>query len=112
MLVFSSSELVEGDYTMYLVSEVTGDKNGNIYTNITDYKDAVQLQYTSSMVRGMHGGMGEGNRPNMELPADGNGPWNKGEKFEGDMITGEASTVFRYTKENHTFSGISTVEKE
>ncbi|MDD5936024.1 MAG: carbohydrate-binding domain-containing protein [Clostridiales bacterium] len=169
MLVFSSGDLVEGDYTMYLVSEVTGDKNGSIYTNITDYKDAVQLQYTSSMIRGMFGGMGEGNRPNMEPPealekpaegeqsdatwqdgtkkpdgtlpdrmkmpdgeppekpadgtlpelpegmeplVDGNGPLNKGEKFDDGMITGEASTVFHYSKDTNSFSGISTVDKE
>ncbi|MBE5962530.1 MAG: carbohydrate-binding domain-containing protein [Lachnospiraceae bacterium] len=70
VLVYSSPELAEGDYTLYEVSSVTGDRNGSIYTNITDYTDAVQLQYTSTSM-GMGGKMASGN---MEMPGDGQVP--------------------------------------
>lgn len=68
IVVYSSPELAEGTYHLYKVSSVEGDLNGSIYTNITDYKDAVQLQYTlASMTRGFGGPMPEG----MEFPKEG-----------------------------------------
>lgn len=73
--VYSSPQLTEGDYYLYKVSSVNGDLNGSIYTNITDYADAVQLQYGSNAA----GGRGPG----------GFGGAMKGEKPEGDMPEGE-----------------------
>lgn len=78
MLIYSSPDLVEGDYTVYNVTSVKGDLNGSIYTNITSYDGEQQLQYTSGSVgmggfkgnRGEMGGTGE--RPAM--PADGEMP--------------------------------------
>jgi len=64
VVVYSSPELSEDTYHLYKVSSVEGDLNGSIYTNITDYKDAVQLQYTFASAMGM-GGFGGGNRPGM-----------------------------------------------
>lgn len=67
--VYSSPELSEGTYHLYKVSSVTGDVNGSIYTNITDYTEAVQLQTNGSF---MMGGPGMGERPEMpngEIPA-------------------------------------------
>lgn len=73
--VYSSPQLEEGDCRLYKVSSVTGDLNGSIYTNITDYTDAVPLQYNDGKARGEGpGGFGEGR---------------KGEKPEGDMPGGE-----------------------
>ena len=76
MLVYSSSEITEGDYTLSQVSSVTGDLNGSIYTNITAYEGEQQLQYTSNGTMG--GGMrqpGDGQKPSdgeaPELPTDG-----------------------------------------
>ncbi|MDO4322203.1 MAG: carbohydrate-binding domain-containing protein [Lachnospiraceae bacterium] len=59
-LVYSSSLLTEGDYTLYEVSSVTGDLDGSIYTNITEYQDEEQLQYSSTAIMGPGGGMGFG----------------------------------------------------
>ena len=73
IVVYSSPELKEDTYHLYKVSSVEGDLNGSIYTNITEYKDAVQLQYTSANVMGF-GGFGGGERPGMpggmELPEE------------------------------------------
>ncbi len=57
MLVYSSPTITEGDYTLYQVTSVTGDLHGSIYTNITEYADEKQLQYTSSGMMGMGAGM-------------------------------------------------------
>ena len=63
MLVYSSNSLVEGEYTLYKVDSVEGNKNGGIYTNITNYTNAIQLAH-SSQVMGMGGRpMGGGQMP-------------------------------------------------
>ena len=66
MLVYSSPELTDANYTLYQVSSVAGDLNGSIYTNITEFNDPVQLQYTSTTMMGPGGGMfkpNDGERP-------------------------------------------------
>ena len=68
IIVYSCPELKDGDYNLYKVSSVTGDLNGSIYTNITDYQDAVQLQYTSNTIRGFGGGMPGANGERPEMP--------------------------------------------
>lgn len=90
MLVYSSPNLIEGDYTLYQVSSVTGDLNGSIYTNITDYKDPIQLQYTSNSMMGPGGGMMKPNDENMpELP-DGERPENMQKPESGTVPDGQA----------------------
>ncbi|MDO5345204.1 MAG: carbohydrate-binding domain-containing protein [Lachnospiraceae bacterium] len=79
-LVYSSSLLTEGDYTLYEVSSVTGDLDGSIYTNITEYQDEEQLQYSSSAMMGPGGGMGFGG-------PQGGGP--EGQGFPEDFEAGE-----------------------
>lgn len=74
IIVYSCPQLIDGDYNLYKVSSVEGELNGSIYTNITDYADALQLQYTSSSMRGA-GGFGGGQRPEGEMP-DGEKPAN------------------------------------
>ncbi len=59
-LVYSSDLLTEGDYTLYEVSSVTGELAGTIYTNITEYQDETQLQYSSTSMLGGGGHMGFG----------------------------------------------------
>ncbi len=71
--VYSSSLLTKGPYHLYKVSSVTGDLKGSIYTNITEYEDAMQLEYTSDFMGGGFGGrMPGGERPEkpegMEFP--------------------------------------------
>ncbi|GFI01809.1 carbohydrate-binding domain-containing protein [Lachnospiraceae bacterium 64-25] len=44
--VYSSPELIKGTYYFYQVSSLVGDLNTNIYTNIIDYQDKVQILYT------------------------------------------------------------------
>ncbi len=82
ILIYSAPELQEGEYTLYQVSEVTGDLYGSIYTNITDYKDEVQLQYTSNTMMGMGGGW----RPGGMAKPDGMNP-NQGSDGEPQMPT-------------------------
>ncbi len=65
IVVYSSPLLVEGTYHLYKVSSVTGDLNGSIYTNITDYQDAVMLQYSSNSLMGGSGMDMGGERPEM-----------------------------------------------
>ena len=69
-VVCSFPELTEGTYHLYKVSSVEGERKGSIYTNITDYKDAVQLQYTIASITGGFGGdFGRGEMPEgMEFP--------------------------------------------
>ena len=137
MLVYSSPEVAEGDYTLYQVSSVTGDLNGSIYTNITAYEGEQQLQYTSNSMMGggmggPGGGMGQpgggqkpgdGEAPEMptegqapadgeapEMPTDGQKPAD-GQMPGGLQTTGEASTVFTFTTGRNTFSGISVVSE-
>ena len=55
-LVFSSDILTEGDYTLYKVSSVTGEQQGNVYTDITEYTEEEQLQYSSDTMMGPGGG--------------------------------------------------------
>lgn len=69
IVVYSCPDLTEGTYHLYKVSSVEGDVNGSIYTNITDYKDAVQLQYASGSLMGGFGGGFNGQMPeDMEFP--------------------------------------------
>lgn len=90
VLVYSSDQLTDGDYTIAKASSVTGDLNGSIYTNITDVVYTAQLEYsTTGSSRGMgHGGMKpEGMPEGEEPPADGERPerpeGEKGERPEG-----------------------------
>ena len=78
MTVYSQPELTEGTYRLYKVSSVKGDLNGSIYTNITDYKDAVQLQTGGGFMMG-GSGMG-GGRPQMPEGTEFERP--EGGKFE------------------------------
>lgn len=43
--VFSSPNIKDENYLVYRVSSVTGNREGNIYTEIKDYKDAEKLKY-------------------------------------------------------------------
>lgn len=43
--VFSSPDLKSGDYLVYKVSSVEGKRRGNIYYDITDYKDAAMVDF-------------------------------------------------------------------
>ncbi len=80
-MVYAAPELQEGEYTLYAVSDVTGEQKGTVYTELTDYRDETQLTYGSTVMNGGPGGsagamgdrqpgnmpegMGEGEMPNM-----------------------------------------------
>lgn len=136
---YSSPDLAEGNYHLYKVSSVTGDLNGSIYSNITEYRDAVRLAYTSDFVGGFGGGMRppmDGERPEIpkegEMPDGGEippipeggemPPMPKGGEMsgrgEGDRRPkmpgqnfGEANTEFNLSKENYQFGGIIESEQ-
>jgi hypothetical protein len=77
ILVYSSELLEDGDYTLYEVSEVTGEQNEGLYTNITEVQDEVQLQYSSNSMMGaggMGGGMGAGGQGGEPMQPNGEQP--------------------------------------
>lgn len=74
-LVYSSSELTDGDYTLYEISSAEGVAVSGLYTEVTSVSDEVQLQGSKSA--GGFGGMGGGmSKPNGEMPSmpDGEAP--------------------------------------
>lgn len=102
-LVYSSSELTDGDYTLYEISSAEGVAVSGLYTEVTSVSDEVQLQ--GSKGAGGFGGMGgapngepNGERPEMpdgeapsmpegEMPSmsDGEAP----EKPDGEASSGQ-----------------------
>lgn len=75
-LVYSSSELTDGDYTLYEISSADGVAVSGLYTEVTSVSDEVQLQ--GSKGAGGFGGMGgaPNGEPNGERPEmpDGEAP--------------------------------------
>ena len=89
VLVYSSDQLAEGDYTAAKAASVTGESNGSIYTKISDADITAQLEYSTSGGRGMgHGGFGMKpagmNEDDLKKP-DGEKDENRMGKPEGDM---------------------------
>lgn len=94
-LVYSSSELTDGDYTLYEISSADGVAVSGLYTEVSSVSDEVQLQ--GSKGAGGFGGMGgapngepNGERPEMpdgEAPSmsDGEAP----EKPDGEASSGQ-----------------------
>ena len=82
-LVYSSSELTDGDYTLYEISSADGVAVSGLYTEVTSVSDEVQMQ--GSKGAGGFGGMGgaPNGEPNGERPEmpDGEAP----SMPEGDM---------------------------
>lgn len=76
-LVYSSSELTDGDYTLYEISSADGVAVSGLYTEVTSVSDEVQLQ--GSKGAGGFGGMGgaPNGEPNGERPEmpDGEAPF-------------------------------------
>ncbi|MDY5871105.1 MAG: carbohydrate-binding domain-containing protein, partial [Lachnospiraceae bacterium] len=125
-VVYSQPELSEGTYHLYKVSSVTGDLNGSIYTNISDYQNEMQLEGGSGFMMGGPGmGGGRAQMPDGEKPekpdgdvpamADGKRPeMNKEGKLHGEkgIENGEmeVSKDFVLSKDSYQFSGISEVK--
>ena len=70
-LVYSSSELADGDYTLYEISSAEGTEVSGLYTEVTSIEDETQLQYASKNAGGFGGNGGapmggqEGEAPSM-----------------------------------------------
>ena len=132
-LVYSSSELADGDYTLYEISSAEGTEVSGLYTEVTSVEDETQLQYASKNAGGFGGKGGapmggqapngqegeapskpEGEEPSMpdgEAPSmpDGEMP-SKPEGEAPDMAQGgdeEGGTVFTISGITNTFSNIS-----
>ena len=132
-LVYSSSELTDGDYTLYEISSAEGTEVSGLYTEVTSIEDETQLQYASKNAGGFGGKGGapmggqapngqegeapskpEGEAPSMpdgEMPSmpDGEMP-SKPEGEAPDMAQGgdeEGGTVFTISGITNTFSNIS-----
>ena len=132
-LVYSSSELTDGDYTLYEISSAEGTELSSLYTEVTSVEDETQLQYASKNAGGFGGKGGapmggqapngqegeapskpDGEAPSMpdgEMPSmpDGEMP-SKPEGEAPDMAQGgdeEGGTVFTISGITNTFSNIS-----
>ena len=53
--VYSSSELTDGDYTLYEISSAEGTEVSGLYTEVTSIEDETQLQYASKNAGGFGG---------------------------------------------------------
>lgn len=120
-LVYSSSELTDGDYTLYEISSAEGVAVSGLYTEVTSVSDEVQLQGSKGAggFGRMGGGMGKpnGERPEMpegEAPDGQNGPdGQKGERPERpEDSSEEASSVFTISGISNNFSHISELTTE
>ena len=120
-LVYSSSELTDGDYTLYEISSADGVAVSGLYTEVTSVSDEVQLQGSNGAggFGRMGGGMGKpnGERPEMpegEAPDGQNGPdGQKGERPDMPEDSSEqASSVFTISGISNAFSRISEVTIE
>lgn len=138
-LVYSSSELTDGDYTLYEISSAEGVAVSGLYTEVTSVSDEVQLQGSKGAggFGGMGGGMGKPNGERPEMPdgeapskSDGEAPsGQEGEapsKPEGEAPSGqngerperpedsseEASSVFTISGISNNFSHISELTTE
>ena len=69
-LIYSSSELTDGDYTLYEISSAEGMQVSGLYTEVTSVSDEVQLQGSKSAggFGRMGGGMGKPNGERPEMP--------------------------------------------
>ena len=93
-LVYSSSELTDGDYTLYEISSADGVAVSGLYTEVTSVSDEVQLQ--GSKGAGGFGGMGgaPNGEPNGERPEMPDGEAPDGQNGERpDMPDGEAPSM-------------------
>lgn len=138
-LVYSSSELTDGDYTLYEISSAEGVAVSGLYTEVTSVSDEVQLNGSKGAggFGGMGGGMGKPNGERPEMPdgeapskSDGEAPsGQEGEapsKPEGEAPSGqngerperpedsseEASSVFTISGISNNFSHISELTTE
>lgn len=120
-LVYSSSELTDGDYTLYEISSAEGVAVSGLYTEVTSVSDEVQLQGSNGAggFGRMGGGMGKpnGERPEMpegEAPDGQNGPdGQKGERPDMPEDSSEqASSVFTISGISNAFSRISELTIE
>lgn len=89
-LVYSSSELTDGDYTLYEISSAEGVAVSGLYTEVTSVSDEVQLQGSKGAggFGRMGGGMGKPNGERPEMP--------EGEESsmpEGEMPSGQEGEV-------------------
>ena len=116
-LVYSSSELVDGDYTLYEISSAEGTEVSGLYIEVTSIEDETQLQYGSKNAGGFGGNGGApmgGQAPNGqkgEAPSmpEGEMP-SKPEGEAPDMAQigdEEGGTVFTISGITNTFSNIS-----
>ena len=138
-LVYSSSELTDGDYTLCEISSADGVAVSGLYTEVTSVSDEVQLQGSNGAggFGGMGGGMGKPNGERPEMPEGEESSMPEGEmpsgqegevpsKPEGEAPSGqngerperpedsseEASSVFTISGISNNFSHISELTTE
>ena len=108
-LVYSSSELTDGDYTLYEISSAEGTEVSGLYTEVTSIEDETQLQYGSKNAGGFGGKGGApmgGQEPNGQ---EGEAPsMPEGEAPDMAQVgDGEGGTVFTISGITNNFSNIS-----
>lgn len=120
IMAYSSPLLVEDDYTVYKVDEVTGESVNGVYANITDYSGRQQLAYSESPSAG---GFGGGKPPQGEMPGgetpqkpqgpsggpgedDGQPPDKPGRTRPADVAENRQNTVFSLDSDTNFFMSI------
>lgn len=78
-IAFSTPELKEGNYHVYLGGEITGVEKDGLYTEITSYAGGTKLHHGGTMVNDKMPPMG-GERPDGQMPPE--RPDGKGERPE------------------------------
>ena len=108
-LIYSSADLIDGNYTLYKDGEISGSETNGLYTEVTNYSKGTQQGYSSTgSFGGMQGGMRGG--MNGQLPNNGN-MQNNGEMPNGQngniVQPNEMNSNSSATNKNFTISGIS-----
>ena len=95
-IVFSTPELVEGTYHVYMGGSVEGTEEDGLYTSITSYTDGTQLKHGGELKGGMNGEPPARSDNNGEMPK--NAPNSDGtqtppEKPENEPNTDNSQTT-------------------
>lgn len=81
-IAFSTPELKEGIYHVYMGGEIVGTEKDGLYTEITSYTGGTQLHHGGTMANGGFGGPMGGMRPGGQMPPEG---MQGGPRLDGQM---------------------------
>lgn len=121
-IVFSTPELAEGTYHVYMGGSIEGTEEDGLYTSITSYTDGTQVKHGGELKGGMNGEPPARSDNNGEMPknapnSDGTQPTppEKPEGGFGDPMgmnnsAEEESSDFVFTRKTRNFTNITYAE--